>query len=87
MYINNRAKPPQNITLKWPDTNKKWSRLHIDDFFYDSRVFLVVIDSFTKYIECEIVSSTSVSETIDCLRNIFARNGLPDTVVSDNASN
>jgi len=40
----------------------------------------------SKYIECEIVNSTSVDETIDTLRVIFSRNGLCDVVVSDNAS-
>ena len=41
--------------------------------------------ALTKYIECKIVQSTSAAETVDTLRVIFSRNGLPDTIVSDNA--
>ena len=49
-------------------------------------IFFFVIDSSTKYIEVEIVKSTSVAETIDALSTVFARHGLPDVLVSDNAS-
>ena len=41
----------------------------------------------SKYIECEIVRSTSAADTIEMLRRIFSRNGLPDVLVSDNATN
>ena len=44
------------------------------------------MDSKSKYIECLIVGSTSSSDTIGALKEIFSRNGMPDTLVSDNAS-
>ena len=44
-----------------------------------------MIDALSKYIEVESVKSTSVSETVDALSSIFARQGLPDVLVSDNA--
>ena len=81
-----RAKPSQKLTTEWPKTNKKWSRIHIDHFFFENKIFLLAIDSLTKYIEVEIVKSVSTEETIDTLRMIFSRNGLPDTIVSDNAT-
>ena len=82
---SNQARPPQTHT-EWPVPNKKWSRLHIDHFFFENHTFLVVIDAYTKYIECLIVNSTSTSATIEGLREIFSRNGLPETIVSDNCS-
>ena len=36
--------------------------------------------------ECVIVSSTSGNCTVEALKEIFSRNGLPDTIVSDNAT-
>ena len=78
------SRPSQNQFLQWPSTTRAWSRIHIDHFFFEEKIFFVAIDSFSKYIECEIVSSTSTDATIDLLRGIFARNGLPDTLVSDN---
>ena len=81
----NRAKPPKCNT-EWPVPNKKWSRIHIDHFFFENHVFLVVVDALTKYIECQIVNSTSSLSTIEALREIFSRNGLPEIVCSDNCS-
>ena len=81
-----RSRPHQNSTLEWPKPCKKWSRIHVDHFFFEGKTFLVVIDALTKYIECEIVQSTGAAETVDTLRVIFSRNGLPDTIVSDNAT-
>ena len=83
---NNQAKPPQNNTIQWPKAEKRWSRIHVDHFFYEDYVFFIVIDSFSKYIECLLVKSTSSNCTIEALREIFSRNGLCDTIVSDNAT-
>lgn len=80
------AKPAQNSNIDWPKPNRKWSRVHVDHFFFHNKIFFIVIDALTKYIECEIVSSTSSNVTIEILRQIFSRNGLPDLIVSDNAT-
>ena len=82
---NNRSKPAQKY-LEWPTPYKKWSRIHIDHFFFEDRTFLVIVDAYTKYIECLLVNSTSSQCTIDALREVFSRQGLPDTLVSDNAT-
>ena len=81
-----RSKPPQNRTLEWQIPPRPWSRIHIDHFFYNNYICLVVVDALSKYIECEIVPSTSAKDTIDALRIIFSRNGLCDIIVSDNAT-
>lgn len=80
-----RSKPPAS-NIKWPVASRPWSRIHVDHFFFENVIFFLVIDSLTKYIEVEIVKATSVSETIDALSTVFARHGLPDVLVSDNAS-
>lgn len=80
-----RSKPATS-NIMWPVPSRPWSRVHIDHFFYENAIFLVVVDALTKYLEVEIVKSTNTSETIDNLSMIFARNGLPDTLVSDNAT-
>ena len=80
------AKPAQNCHTQWPQPHRPWSRVHVDHFFFEGKTFLLVVDSLSKYIECEIVKNTSSSETIDTLMSIFSRNGLPDLLVSDNAT-
>ena len=52
-----------------------------------SRMFLVVVDAHSKWIECHIMASTTSASTIGKLREIFGTHGLPETVVSDNGTN
>ena len=70
-------------TIEWPHPCNKI----VSHFFFEEKTFLAVIDALTKYIECEIVQSTSAAETVDPLCVIFSRNGLPDTILSDNITN
>lgn len=81
-----RAKPPQNAHVTWPAPDRPWSRIHIDHFFYDSNICLIIVDALSRYIEVEVVKNTSVAETVDTLKVIFSRQGLPDILCSDNAS-
>ena len=50
-------------------------------------MWLLIIDAHSKRIEVFQMSSTSSSATIQCLCDVFARFGLPDRIVSDNAPN
>ena len=45
---------------------------------------MVVIDEYSRFPEVEIVTSTSVRSTIPKLHVIFARQGIPDVLKSDN---
>lgn len=82
----NLSKPAQNQNIEWPVPPRVWARVHVDHFFYDDKICLIAVDALSRYIECEIVQSTSVEETIDALRVMFSHNGLCDVLVSDNAS-
>ena len=82
---NIRTKPSK-ANVGWPLPSRPWGRFHIDHFFFENQTCLLIIDAFSKYVEVECVKSTSVSETIDALSVVFARHGLPDVLVSDNAS-
>src|SRR5690606_23978755 len=53
---------------------------------FQNKLFLLLVDSYSKWMEVVEVSSTSSLVTIGVLRKIFATHGLPDTVVSDNAT-
>lgn len=81
-----RSRPPQNVHVPWPTPSRPWQRLHIDHFFYEDKICLLVIDALSKYIEVEVAKNVSVQETIDLLRIVFSRHGLPDVICSDNAT-
>ena len=49
-------------------------------------MFLVVVDSFAKWLEVAVVSAATSKNTIDKLREMFARHGIPGTMVTDNGT-
>ena len=70
---------------EWP--TKPWARLHIDHAGpFHGKLFLIIVDAHSKWIDVQIVNSTSAESTISKLRPIFATHGLPEQVVSDNGS-
>ena len=80
------SNPPENECVEWPIPPRPWSRLHVDHFFFENNICLLLIDLLGKYLNVEIVKSTSTDDTIDALRLVFSRHGLCDALVSDNAS-
>ena len=64
-----------------------WSRLHVDYAGpFLGKMFLLVIDAFSKWLDVYMVQSATSQATIDKLRVSFAIHGLPDVIVSDNGS-
>ena len=49
-------------------------------------MFLIVIDAHSKWMEVEMVNSATAQATVEHLRAIFARFGLPEVVVTDNGT-
>lgn len=81
---NNPPRDPQT----WITPGKAWSRLHVDFAGpFQGKTFLVLIDSYSKWFEAEIMPSMSSEAVIASLRKIFASQGLPDVLVSDNGRN
>ena len=50
------------------------------------KMFLIVVDSHSKWLEVEVMSSITSEATIEKLRDLFARYGIPQQLVSDNGS-
>lgn len=79
-----RADPPRS-THPWERAEKPWCRLHIDHAGpFQGKLFLIVVDSFSRWMDVSVVSSTASGPTIARLRELFATHGLPDVIVSDN---
>ena len=82
-----RPNPAPTPLHPWEYPSRPWARIHIDlagPCF--GHMFLVLIDAHTKWLEVILLSSTTSKVIIENLKMIFARLGLPETVVSDNAS-
>ena len=51
------------------------------------KMFLLIIDAHSKWMDIHCVNSATSSVTIDKMRSTFASHGLPEIVVSDNKYN
>lgn len=68
----------------WTPTTRPFSRIHADFFFFESKTYLLVVDSFSKWLEIEIMKyGTDASKVIKKFTTIFARFGIPDVLVTD----
>ena len=65
-----------------------WQELSIDFCgpFPNGDYLLVVTDDFSRYPEVEIIKSTSAKSVIPHLDSIFARQGIPEIVRTDNST-
>lgn len=52
---------------------------------FQGSVFLVKVDAHSKWIEVIPTSNTTVTTTLKTLMTMFARYGVPELLVSDNA--
>ena len=80
------AKSPIKATLcSWPMEEKPWDRIHADFAGpMDGKMYLIIVDAFSKWPEIVEMSSTTTSSTIRELRRLFAQFGNPQTLVTDN---
>ena len=46
--------------------------------------YVIVVDAHSKWPEVIMIKSTTYMKTVEILRTIFFRNGLPEQLVSDN---
>lgn len=82
-----RKMPNKAPLHPWEWSRAPWTRLHVDFAGpTDGKYFLIVIDSFSKWLEVRQVPTTSSIVTIMVLRELFATHGIPDVCVSDNGS-
>uniref|UniRef100_A0AAG5D9A3 RNA-directed DNA polymerase n=1 Tax=Anopheles atroparvus TaxID=41427 RepID=A0AAG5D9A3_ANOAO len=79
--------PPHSSPVPWPEAAGPWQRVHVDYAGpLDGDFYLIVVDSFSKWPEVFRTNSTTSAATIGILRGIFARFGVPTTLVSDNGT-
>eukprot|EP00079_Xenopus_tropicalis_P034355 XP_017948126.1 PREDICTED: uncharacterized protein K02A2.6-like [Xenopus tropicalis] len=76
--------PPTAPLHPWTWATSPWERIHIDYAEINQQTFLVVIDSYSKWLEVLPTKTSTSEKTITLLRNLFASYGLPKELVSDN---
>ena len=90
-YIDKRVKKCEScqkhqsaLVHPWERKNNPWVRLHIDYLGpLMGKMFLVIVESYSKWVEVFPISNSISQTTINCLRTCFATHGLPQICVSD----
>lgn len=77
--------PPSNAPHSWPWPRRPWSRIHLDFLGpIGGRMYLVVVDACSKWIEAIRMMRTTALSVIAVLRDLWAKFGIPRQIVSDN---
>ena len=96
--LQNFVRHCQNCTTKSRNTPSNWSawpatyevnqRIHIDYAgpFLGGHYCLVFVDSYSKWPEVFLTKKADAAFTERCLRSYFSREGVPQTLVSDNGT-
>ena len=83
-----QQRPNRRVEMRpWPFPGGPWQRLHMDHAGpFRGRLYFVVVDAYSKWLEVIPVASTSSEATIKALEALFITHGLPRVLVSDNAT-
>ena len=67
-----------------PIPKRRWQIVSTDLFNVKKVIYLVVVDNLTKYWDLEQLNDTDAEYTILQIKKIFAWQGVPEVVISDN---
>ena len=77
------ARLPAEASLHpWTYPDRRWTRVHMDFAGpFLGKYFMVVIDAYSKWLEVELLPSTTIRVTIKTLQRIFATRGLREVCI------
>ncbi|KHJ99217.1 integrase core domain protein [Oesophagostomum dentatum] len=74
----------KTVLNSWAAETKSWERIHTDYAGpLNGKMYLVVVDAYSKWPEVSVMSSSSTAATLRELRMLFARFRNPRVIVSD----
>jgi transposase InsO family protein len=81
----NQSNPATAPIHPWETPAGPWMRIHLDFAgpLY-GRMFLIVVDAYSKWLEVAIMREATSVATVNKLRQIFSTHGLPRVTVTDN---
>ena len=70
--------------ISTPLPSLPWQKVGTDLFESDKATYLLIVDYFSRWIEISKLTGLSARTVINHTKLVFARHGIPDTVISDN---
>lgn len=84
--LKHQPKQPAQPLNPHPVTNYPWEKLGVDLCSLEGENYLVMCDYFSNYPEVGKLRSTSSESVISAMKYVFAGQGIPAVVFSDNGS-
>ena len=81
--VKAQAQRAQPLTPS-PLPDLPWQRIATDLFQWKDSTYLLLVDSYSRYIEIARLDRTTAAEVITRMKSIFVRHGIPELVESDN---
>jgi hypothetical protein len=67
--------------------SRPWEKVGVDLFSINGQDYMVTVDYFSDFIEIDHLKKTTTKKIVQKLKTHFARNGIPETLISDNGPN
>ena len=68
---------PKQPMKSQPIPKRRWQIASSDLFTVNGKDYVIVVDHLTKFWEIEMLTETTSEETIDKIKSVFARHGIP----------
>lgn len=76
---------PKTEMLSHDIVGVPWMKLGCDLFEFNKKMYLLVVDYYSKYVEVELLNQGySSNQVIMRLKSIFSRHGIPGILITDN---
>ncbi|CAI6346892.1 unnamed protein product [Macrosiphum euphorbiae] len=83
--LANSNNPPKSVLHSWPWPEGPSQRIHLDFLGpVDGKMFIVIIDAFSKWLYVKHLLNITTVSTIKVLREYFSIWGIPKKLVTDN---
>lgn len=80
-----KNKEPETPLNSWNLPQGPWQRVHLDfKGPFKNRMWLVVIDAYSRWLEIKALRNATVQKTMEFLRELMSRHGIPKQLVTDN---
>lgn len=76
--------PKSKDLMSWDRPSRIWERVHIDFLDIHDHKILLIVDSYSRWVDAHIMRGTECDKTVSKLLSTFSTLGFPQELVSDN---